>query len=135
MTLDVTIGKFKIKNPTRNDVKDYESANAINFMSVVACPISKEPICEQSAWPCESYRSGSTGFWNFFEKQLPKLYKKMRFNPNTNDKDIAFIKPILKEINALPNPVDDDADRMKWLKYWCNRAVELYGIRAAIEFC
>jgi hypothetical protein len=61
----------------------------------------------------------------------------MRKHPDTNDLDLALIKPFLKRINKLKDSdfVNEvDKDRLKWLKYWSNKSVELYGNEAAILF-
>ena len=124
MTLDVTIGK--------KTGKDH----------VEKCPESKDNVCDstQTNWPSESYRSGNNvSFWKFFtrNKDLKVIYLKMRKHPDTNDLDIAQLKPFMKEINKLKESdfVDEiDKDRVKWLKYWSNKAVELYGTDAAIMF-
>lgn len=124
MTLDVTIGK------------------KIGKDSVEKCPESKDNVCDsaQTNWPSESYRSGNNvSFWKFFTKvkELNTLYLKMRKHPNTNDADIAQLKPLIKQINKLKeSDFEDelDKDRLKWLKYWSNKAVELYGNDAAIMF-
>lgn len=124
MTLDVRIGKKTSEN------------------SVEQCPDAKENICDSAHtnWPAESYRSGNNvAFWKFFtrNKDLKAIYLEMRKHPNTNDLDIALLKPFLKRINKLKelNFIDEiDKDRLKWLKYWSNKAVELYGDEAAIMF-
>ncbi|MDP3989718.1 MAG: hypothetical protein Q8Q01_00765 [archaeon] len=124
MTLDVRIGK------------------KIGDSSVEQCPDAKENICDplHTNWPTESYRSGNNfSFWKFFtkNKDLKAIYLEMRKHPNTNDLDLALIKPFLKRINKLKDAdfVNEvDKDRLKWLKYWSNKAVELYGNEAAILF-
>ena len=64
------------------------------------------------------------------------LYYRIRKHPDTNDCDIIPLKSILHEINGLFDEFFDeiDRDRMKWLKFWSNRAVSLYGDDAYISF-
>jgi len=129
MTLDVTIGKI---------IADEIYDDTINPMYwIKQCPDSETPICDidHTLWIVEAYRSGSTEFWNFFFNHVGKMYKEMRSNPNSNDRDVVCITPFLDRINSLNTPSDPThADRMKWLKYWCNKAVELYGKEAGMMF-
>jgi hypothetical protein len=55
---------------------------------------------------------------------------------NSAGEPLAQLKPVLEEINLLSEtlPSRIDQDRMKWFKYWTNRAVELYGDEAYITF-
>lgn len=119
MTLDVTIGR-KLKD------------------DVVQCPDSDKDICNPNLTnhPREAYRSGSSDFWSFWRRRgLADIYLSMRKNPNSNDIDIALLKPFIKRINALKEPLSIiDKDRLKWLKYWSNKATELCGEEAAIMF-
>ena len=137
MTLDVTIGKVVIE-PYDPEYKDEDGACVAQF-SVEPCPELDYDLCISpgcTLWPREAYRSGSLNFWDFFLKKIPGVYRKLRYNPTTNDRDVAWIKPIIDEINRLSDDIgtDIDNDRMKWFKFWCNRAVELYGENAGIEF-
>lgn len=127
MTLDVTIGKIIINKDENNRA----------FISIKQCPNSKKHICDKQYTfvPTESYRSGSSGLWNFFKSYVGDLYFQWREHPDTNDLDIAFIKPVIKKIIKLKDPVESiEYDRMKWLKYWCQKAVKLYGKNAGIMF-
>ena len=61
----------------------------------------------------------------------------MRKHPNTNDLDIAKLKPFAEEISKIKeadftNAIDKD--RLKWLQYWTLKAVELYGENAGVQF-
>jgi len=137
MTLDVSIGLIKFGKLKKNDVADYESCNVMRALDIKRCPDSEADICdpERTLSAKEAYRSGSTSFWDFWDNCTYELYHSMRDYPNSNDTDIAFLKPVIDDINALPDPTDEgNADRMKWLKYWANKAVELYGDRAGIRF-
>ena len=128
MTLDVTIGKI---------VTDYDFYGNKPTFWVESCPNAEQNICNSkyTDWPKEAYRSGSTAFWEFFQKQVGQIYYDMRDHPNSNDRGVSYIKPFLERINALTESNDDvDKDRMKWLKYWCNKAVELYDSMAGIMF-
>ena len=127
MTLDVTIGEIYV------DERDGKA-----YVRVVPCP--PEPMCicdiEFTIYPNEAERSGGHGLWEFFRKYLNDIYIEMRDHPGSNDIDVAFINPFLDRINALSDKCDDPAsnDRMKWLKFWCNRAVEQFGDDAGIMF-
>lgn len=126
MTLDITIGKVFINS---TDNKPYAD--------VIMCPAESEDVCDNKMtwWPKESYRSGSTGLWEFCDNQLSDIYTKMCDYPRSNDRDVAFIKPFIEQINNLSNCDNKlDFDRMKWFKFWCNKSVELYGDEAAIKF-
>jgi hypothetical protein len=160
MTLDVTIGKLTFPDPqtiineilTTNEspiVEEYQ------FIYVTQCPNSEIDICDPAVtlWPKESYRSGSTHFWIFFERLIGiDIYHAMRNYPNSNERDIALIKPLINEINKLntitrdqiiemfpelskdQTNIDGMVDRLKWFIYWTNKAVELYDDFAAIDF-
>ena len=139
MTLDVTIGKITIERIEEEDDLCFKP-----LFHVQQCPEAKEDINdkEYTLWTKESYRSGSTDFWSFFKRQHPllkEIYFGMREHPDSNDFDVAYVKPYLEKINSIkiedfkdPNEVNDD--RLKWLRYWCNKAVELYGEEAGISF-
>jgi len=162
MTLDVTIGKLKVENENL-------SKNAID-----PCPKADSNICDpdKTIFPKMSKRSGSTGFWRFWRVLDNELYEMFRENPASNDKDYAYIKPVIERIKSLEesdfdrekirehviqdkerderlennvygiDDIDEEIDsriighksRLKWLKYWSERAVELYGNQAAIRF-
>ena len=137
MTLDVTIGEAVIE--------DYDDDEHLTvYVGVQECPKAKKDICGQgkkrlTVWPREAYRSGSTGFWEFFRKNnaLCKLYERWRENPESNDCDVARIKPVLKAVLSIKRgsfKTELDKDRLKWLQYWCKKAVRLYGKNAAIQF-
>jgi hypothetical protein len=124
MTLDVTIGKLK------------------GTQYIEQCPNSETDISDPKlSWYLkESYLSGSTGFWEFWlnsNLSLREIYLKMRKHPFTNDRDQAKLKPFLNDIIAIPESaftIPDDIDRLRWLKYWAAKAVELYGDKAWISF-
>lgn len=130
MTLDVQIGKIIIDH---SEGRDKLKA----FMHVKMCPKAKEDICDpkHTFTPREAFRSGSSGLWNFFQSYVSDLYFKWRDHPDSNDLDVGFIEPVINEILALKEPDGPiEKDRMHWLKYWCRKAVELYGKNAGIMF-
>jgi len=140
MTLDVKIGKIVI-DPIDPDLKDWiwEAGSCTVRVNIEQCPDLDYDLCpkEHTFAPREAYRSGSIPLWDFFQKgPARKIYHAMRDNPNSNDRDVARIKPLLDEINKLPDHLgtEVDDDRMKWFKFWCNRAVELYGDLAGVRF-
>jgi hypothetical protein len=127
MTLDVRIGQAQL------------ICEEGHFMAHVAlCPKADGNICKPTytAWPDESYRSGSTEFWDFFHTpELEEIYLEMRHYPNSNDLDIVALLPFLPKIQAIPRlGTDADKDRLLWLKHWSQVAVDLFGDQAAISF-
>lgn len=120
MTLTVIIGKIGIPNNTDCSIEE--------------CPMESYDVCnpEYTQYPDRAFRSGS-GMCDFFDLHVTAIYKEiMRLKERS-----VPIKPFIDRINALPDDLCDDShnDRMKWLKFWCNRAVGLYGDKAVIEFC
>ena len=136
MTLDVAIGKV-----TRHEEpRDEELGVGIKqFFDVEECPDADFDVCnpENTIYPRESYRSGSSGFWKFWtdNPKLNEIYTRMR--EDKSDIDISYLKLVLKDIQKL-KPEDatgeGDHDRLKWLQYWSKKAVELYGSDAGIKF-
>lgn len=118
MTLSITIGKTK---PMVNEYGE----------TIDECPPESYDVCDPkyTMHSQRAYRNG-TALWDFFEHYLNDIY-----NESMSNKD--EIKPFIDEINALPDDCGDPGhnDRMKWFKFWCNRAVELYGDEAGVEFC
>ncbi|MEK6881949.1 MAG: hypothetical protein AABY22_20190, partial [Nanoarchaeota archaeon] len=144
--LCVVVGKLKIK-PFEKVLKEKLDAEwnytykdnfvITDFLQVEQWP-NEEDGCtkEDTIHPNEAYRSGSTlGMIEFFDEVMPKLIKKLR-PESSNDFQIAKIKPFLEEINNLKYDGDNKYHhkRLHWLKFWCNRAVELYGDDAVIAF-
>lgn len=131
MTLDVTIGKVILSRC--GDL--YE----IPYIDVESCPLADHDICSKdfTLWQRESYRSGSTDFRDFFHKCVGDFYEEYHGERGTDDADTVYLLPVIEQIRALKvnklwKPAD--TDRMNWLKYWCERAVELYGAEAGIRF-
>jgi hypothetical protein len=128
MSLGVAIGKRITEKRGEKDVE-----------GVQCCPDADQDICdpEFTRWSKESYRNGTGDFWHFWEHHVGSLFQRMSVgNLNSAGEPLAQLKPILDEINQLPDDFVKrvDQDRMKWLKYWANRAVELYGDEAYITF-
>jgi hypothetical protein len=122
MTLDVIIGKYE-------RIQDK--------IIIHPCAPVHFDVCnpQYTLWEREAYRSGSTGFYEFFKYCVGALYYEIRSFPNSSDAEIIRLRPIIDKINNLPMPDDLlDKDRMVWLKYWTNRAVSLYGNEAVIGF-
>ncbi len=138
MTLDVTIGKIVLSkyDPEWDDT-------TVVRVEVEQCPSLDFDLCkhpEFTLWPRDAYRSGSSGssgFWAFFQKCVgEELYNSMRDHPGSNDRDVARLKPLIEKIARLPDECGSaiDNDRMKWFKFWCSRAVSLYGDDAGVQF-
>ncbi len=122
MTLDVTIGRYE-------RIQDK--------IIVKQCAPVHFDVCQHefTLWEREAYRSGSTGFYEFFKYCVGSLYYSIRSFPNSSDQEIIKLWPIIDKIQNLSIPDDTlDKDRMVWLKYWTKRAVDLYGKEAAIQF-
>jgi hypothetical protein len=146
MTVDITIGKLKIK--TFDEVMKekleewnftHKSTFAITeFLEVEPCPSENDGCTEEDIiYSFESHRSGSIFAMNNFMrnvvgKDLDDYFREMK----SNDRQFARIKPVIDEINKLKYTGEEKMHhiRLKWLKFWCNRAVELYGNEAVIEF-
>jgi hypothetical protein len=131
MTLDVIIGKRVLSEDEDKDINKY---------TVIECP-NMEDGCsvEFTIYKNTSYRSGSSAFWSFWGKteQIRNIYLSMRKHPNTNDKDVTLLKNHIDDINNINDndfTVPCDQDRLKWFKFWSNKAIELYGNKAAIGF-
>ena len=132
MTLDVTIGKVIVE-------RDEENGHA--FVWIEQCPDADFDVSALSFMinPREAYRSGSSSFWRFWRKNdvLGVVYEEMRNNSDTNDMDVIFLEKYVERINQVQENSFDtevDKDRLRWLKYWVNKAVELYGKDAGISF-
>ncbi len=148
MTLDISFGKIVFKIGKIDINEDGEgSCNADMFLTVEDCPDEKENVCnpEYTLDAKSPWRSGSTEFWHFFSesKRINKIYHLWRNFPESNDRDVCFVKPVLELINELTDSdvfnkneevYERNKDRLKWLKFWANKSVELYGEYAGVEF-
>jgi hypothetical protein len=128
MSLGVSIGRRITEKRGEKDVEGVE-----------CCPDADHEICDSefTRWTKESYRNGSSDFWQFWEVRVGSLFQRMNVDKiNSAGEPLAQLKPVLEEINLLSEtlPSRIDQDRMKWFKYWTNRAVELYGDEAYITF-
>lgn len=145
MTIDITIGKLTIKSwetVLAEKLEDRvftgeDTISSVDFLEVNQCP-EKEDGCtlEDTAFPNSAYRSGGIGSMsNFFTKVMSVLIEKIRPYHN-NDLQISRIKPFIEEIMRLKYSGTNDLDkkRLHWFKFWCSRAVELYGEDAVIKF-
>ena len=142
MTIDIKIGKLKIKTTeelVKERIKDKSSDTIwlIEVVKVVECPEENDGCTsEDTIFPNRAYRSGSnTGISKFFNDVMPGLISKLR-PIKSNDYQVSLIKPHIEEINNLVYKGNDEyhIKRLQWLKFWCNRAVELYDNEAAISF-
>ena len=146
MTIDITIGKLKklsfeegLKEQLDNEyIYTYKSTFCVtDFLDIEQCPPEDDDCTEEDTmYPGEAYRSGSiSGMTEFFEIVLPDLINDIRANRN-NDRQYTLIEPFIEKINLLiyEGDVKQHNKRLHWLKFWCNRAVELYGEEAVILF-
>lgn len=145
MTIDITIGKMKIKtldeffnnnyqwNFIYDDVFRYS-----DLIDIEQCPDDIDGCTKKDTFtPNSAYRSGSiTAIGDFFRTVFPNdLNDSLR---PIKSQDILYtkIKPLLDNINKVEYNGDDYyyKKRLQWFKFWCNRAVELYGDKAIICF-
>ena len=121
MTLTVFIGKI---NPESDGIPHIDE-----------CPPESYDVCDPkyTIFPRRSIRSGSDEMRDFIDGVTAEICIGAIIDPT----DIILIKPVIDAINNLIDDIDGAGhnDRMKWFKFWCNRAVELYGDEAGIEFC
>lgn len=113
MTTDVTIGKI-----------------SSNGEHVMKCPRAERNICnpQHTNHPRDSYRSGSSKFTEFWQTTCGEFYKETEY-------EITPLKPHIDVINNLEAYESNvNKDRMIWFKYWTNKAVDLYGDSAGIQF-
>lgn len=113
MTIDTTIGRI-----------------LSNGKHVMKCPRAEHNICnpQYTNHPRDSYRSGSSKLRQFWQTSCGEFY-------NTLEEEITPLKQYQEQINKLDaNDNAINTDRMLWLKYWTNKAVELYGDDAGIQF-
>ena len=115
---------------------NYKTTNSlINFLTVQQCPNENDGCTqEDTAHPNESYRSGSGAAISKFLDNSG-LYDVL-FKLHSNDEQIYKLKSVIKEINEakLLSTNFYDERRLHWLKFWSNKAIELYGDNAAISF-
>jgi len=121
MTLSVFIGKI---DPHRDGIPYIDM-----------CPSESYDVCdpEYTIYPRKALRSGADDMRDFFDGLPDEIY----INTISDPDEMVLIEAVIGAINALPDDIGNPChnDRMKWLKFWCNRAVELYGDEAGIEFC
>lgn len=132
MTLDVMIGRIQ---------KRYWWSQE---KTVAMCPPLDYDLCNSgglfddhpegsTAWPRESYRSGSSCFRDFFMRRpLQGFYLSIYIH----ERDIHVLAPYGEMIRSLQKGMfpRQDWDRLKWLQFWTKRAIELYGDKAGISF-
>jgi hypothetical protein len=122
MTLDVVIGKYE----------QFQEG-----IIVVQCKPATCDICDikHTLWPRAAYRSGSSDFYDFFKYYASVLYYSDSSFPEVKRSTIIKLWPLIYEIQQLGTPTDSlDLDRMFWLKYWTQQAVDQYGKDAVIKF-
>lgn len=146
MTVDITIGKLKVK--TFNEVmkKKLEEWNftykntftITEFLEVEPCPPEDDSCTEEDTmYPNQPQRSGSIFAMEDFMRTVVGKDLDDYFRPiKSNDRQFTRIKPVIDDINKLEYTGEEKMHhtRLNWLKFWCNRAVELYGDDAVIKF-
>jgi hypothetical protein len=143
MTIDITVGKivFKCDEDIAEYLKSlnyfrYDQIDLHKLFYVEQCP-DEDVGCTQddTHFPGSAYRSGnSSAVSDFFCKVAPELYD-ILCPKKTNDMQVTRINLHIEAINAL-KPIGEHCHdkRLHWLKFWCNKAVELYGKEAVIKF-
>jgi len=145
MTIDITIGKMKMKtldeffnnnyqlNFTYKDVFSYT-----DLIDIEQCPDDIDGCTKKDTFaPNSAYRSGSiTAISDFFRTVFPDDLNDLLRPIKSQDILYTKIKPLLDNINKVEYNGDDYyyKKRLQWFKFWCNRAVELYGDEAIICF-
>jgi len=145
MTIDIKIGRLIVR-PFDKVMKEKldqltftykDTLDMMDFLEIEECPKQKDGCSgEDTIFPNQAYRSGSiSGMHEFFELVMPKLVKEIR-PISSNDAQISKLKPFLPAINKLKygGKVVLHKKRLQWLKFWSNKAVELYDEDAAIQF-
>jgi len=145
MTIDIEIGKLRVKSfkevmKDKLDQWTFTHKNTFNitdFLVVEQCPDEPDGCTEEDTiFPNSAYRSGSnTAISDFFKEVMPKIIREMK-PIESNDFQISRINPFLEEINKLQynGKVKQHKIRLHWFKFWCNKAVELYGDEAVVSF-
>lgn len=146
MTIDITIGKIIAKKPKKsiidriNELDHYSyktTIELIDFVDIEQCPDEEDGCTENDTdWPKSAFRSGEIkALSEFFREVMPDLISEIR-PIKSSDTQIARIQPYLDRVNGLKYNGDSKQHymRLQWFKFWCNRAVELYGKDAGIEF-
>lgn len=117
-----------------DDPFGFNSPNYEDLPHVEPCPFADFDVVSKELEPWNARTPYFRG-WEFF--QSLDIYYRMRYYPRSNDRDIAFIMPVLPEILALSDHNESvyyyDFQMVRF-KYWCAKAVSLYGSKAAIEF-
>lgn len=142
MTCDIVIGKITAKIPD-NWFEEGSYGEACfeppDAYYVEKCPDADHDISSQEATiasPREAIRyMASSPAYKVFVEGMPEIWEAWFESSQHDMKGIGRIKPAIDKINKIPLPDDFyEKDRMIWFKYWCNKAVELYGEYAGIEF-
>lgn len=143
MTIDITIGKivFKSGEDIAAYLKSmeffrYDQFDLCELFDVDQCPDEDDGCTqEDTIFPGTAYRSGSiSAISEFFRKVAPELYD--IFCPHkSNDMQVTRLHAHIEAVNEL-KPIGEHYHdkRLHWLKFWCNKAVELYGKEAVIKF-
>jgi hypothetical protein len=144
MTIDVKIGKIKIlsvEEVIKNQLNEHwiirykkPKITYTDFVEVCQCSNEKDGCSEKdTTTPNSAYRSGAMGdFGRFLKNIMPIIYENI-----DGDYCVIKISKYLKKINDIDDKKcknEQDQKRLQWFKFWCNRAVELYGDDAVMSF-
>lgn len=118
------------------------------------CPVENYDICDSkyTANPSRSYRVSTEymtcplrEFWYSYIRPIfwdEQALCEQKHLAETCKRDMTLfqdnpipLKPYIEKIRKLPDECGNiyDNDRMKWFKFWAEKAVELYGEEAVIH--
>ena len=140
MTLCITFGKLEKK-------KGYTHDHGLQDVDVIPCPDLDYDLCseENTIYPRSPIRDGAYAtFPDFVQQYFPDLYRDLGVC------GVGLLAPYYEDIQKLPDipkkpnfirstrgnvDLANDADRLKWFKFWSKRAMDLYGPEKAAVKC
>lgn len=146
MTIDITIGKIKtltFDEFIKQQLDEYNftfkrTINVMDLLRIEQCPDEPDGCTsDDTSHPNEAYRSGSIFAISEFMREVLGDVLSDKLRPvHTNDPQITLLKPFINDINKIVYIGKEKMhhQRLHWLKFWCNRAIELYGNDAVIQF-
>lgn len=147
MTIRIEIGKLKIlkfEDVIRKLFEDYYSVSykqkltAEMFMDIELCPSEIDGCTkDDTIYPNEPIRDGPTiDLYEWIHTVFDSELVECLYPNKTNDTQYTLIKPLIERINLVTydGPTLMHKIRLKWFKFWCNKAVELYGDDAVIQW-
>lgn len=146
MTLDITIGKLVdketwAKHTLHPDEYKYEYEECAR-VGVIECPESKTDVSKLQSYPKRAYRSMSYGNAYYlceylkprgldFSEQYTQMKLKTIIDKINNLKEPKFANKSQTEDALSQNELI--AAQIRFIKYWSNIAIKLYGDDAGLE--